>query len=99
MKFCRVLAFALAVGSLSCTSARELARRSAVALQGGDTEAAYDWARRAVEKEPDSEMARAAMYEAVQLKSTDWKRRIANLADVDSVVAAEQTLEFGRFRA
>ena len=94
----RLLLVPLALLSLSCASSAELARRSAVALQGGDSQKAYAWAKRAVDKDPSNAQARAALYESVQLIARETKTRIWELAQSDTIAAAERSLEFGEFR-
>jgi hypothetical protein len=94
----RPLLVTLALLSLSCASSAELARRSAVALQGGDSHKAYEWAKRAVDKDPSNAQARAALYESVQLLARESKTQIWELAQSDTIAAAERSLEFGEFR-
>lgn len=92
-----LLLIALIAGA--CASSRELARRSAVALQGGDAKKAYEWAKKALDKDPGNTQARAGMHEAVQMVAGDWKVRVRNLAEHDTVVAARELLRFGEFRS
>lgn len=94
-----VLILLLAFAAGACASARQLARRSAVALQGGDVKSAYDWAKKSLDKDPANTQARAAMHEAVQLLAADWKARIHNLADADTVLAAREILRYTDFRS
>ena len=93
-----VLLLALAFAAGACASASQLARRSAVALQGGDPRKAYEWAKKSLDKDPGNVQARAAMHEAVQLLAGDWKTRIRNLAMDDTVNAARQLPAFSDFR-
>jgi hypothetical protein len=69
-----------------------------VALEGGDPKSAYEWAKKALDKDPGNLQARAAMHEAVQLLAGDWKTRIRNLAMDDTVNAARQLPAFRDFR-
>jgi hypothetical protein len=85
--------------ALSCAGPSELARRSEVALAGGDPQKAWELAARALEREPNNARARAAAGAAVRTLSGDWMRRIRALADVDTLDAAGQVLGFAAFRA
>lgn len=84
---------------LSCAAPSELVRRSEVSLQQGDATKAFDWARRALDRQPGNAQARAAMTSAASVLMDDWKARITNLAEVDTVGAARQSLELDGFRA
>jgi len=85
--------------ALSCASSSELARRSDESLKAGHTQHGYDWARKALDKDPKNDVARANLTAAAVILSADSKRRIRNLAASDSTAAAEASLEFARFRA
>ena len=84
---------------LSCAAPSELARRSGVALEGGDADKAYDLARKALDKDPGNADARAAMHLAATAIAEDWTHRIRELAEVDTLGAARQAIEFAAFRA
>ena len=92
------LCFALALLTLSCASSKELARRSAVALQGGDATKAYELALKSIDKDPGNTQARAALYEAAQLRAAEWKRKILDMEQVDSLAAAKEVLAYDDFR-
>lgn len=92
-----VLALALAL--VSCAGPTELARRSNVALQGGDPEKAYQLARKALDKEPQNAAAREAMNSAARTLADDWRERIRNLALSDTLGAAKLTLDFESLRS
>jgi len=85
--------------TLSCAAPSELVRRSGVSLAAGDAARAFDWARRALDKEPANPAARAAATDAATVLVGDAKSRIRNLAEVDTVSAARQSLELEDFRA
>ena len=85
--------------TLSCAAPSELVRRSGVSLASGDAARAFDWARRALDKEPANPAARAAATDAAAVLMSDARTRIRNLAEVDTVSAARQALELDGFRA
>ena len=89
----------LALLTLSCASSNQLSRRSEESMKAGQTTRAYDWARRALDKDPMNDQARANMTAAATVMSADWKLRVRTLAANDSLQGAEAALEFGRFRA
>jgi hypothetical protein len=84
---------------LSCAAPSELVRRSEVSLQQGDAMKAFDWARRALDKEPGNAHARDAMTRAGRVLMEDAKARMLNLAEVDTIGAAKQSIELDAFRA
>jgi hypothetical protein len=90
-----LLALALVAG---CAGPTKLAQRSEDKLAGGEHWRAWELATRALGKEPGNVRARAAAEAAGAAIATDWQRRIRALADVDSLAAAEQVLEFAEFR-
>ncbi|HEY6867524.1 MAG TPA: hypothetical protein VI792_09715 [Candidatus Eisenbacteria bacterium] len=83
----------------SCASSNRLAQRSEDSLRAGQVSHAYEWARRALDKDPRNDKARADMTSAATVMSADWKQRVRNLAASDSLQAADTALDFGRFRA
>jgi hypothetical protein len=89
----------LALITLSCASSNTLSRRSEESLKQGQTTRAYDWARKALDKDPMNDQARANMTVAATAMSADWKARVRTLAASDSLQGAEAALEFGHFRA
>jgi len=86
----------LAVG---CAGPSKLAERSEKKLAGGDIWRAWQLATRALDREPMNPRAKNAAASAGQVIAEDWQRRIHALAQVDSMRAAEQVLEFAAFRA
>jgi hypothetical protein len=90
------LALTLIVG---CAGPSKLAQRSEEKLAGGELWRAWELATKALDKEPGNARARAAAASAGSAIARDWQQRIHALADVDSVDAAEQVLEFASFRA
>lgn len=85
--------------AISCASSNKLAQRSEESLKAGQTSHAYEWARRALDKDPRNDKARASMTEAAAQMTADWKQRVRTLAANDSLQGAEAALEFGHFRA
>ncbi|MEO5988192.1 MAG: hypothetical protein ABIU54_00525 [Candidatus Eisenbacteria bacterium] len=82
-----------------CAGPTKLAQRSEQKLAGGDIWRAWQLATRALDREPMNPRARQAAASAGGVISQDWQRRIHALAQVDSLRAAEQVLEFAVFRA
>ena len=82
-----------------CAGPSKLAQRSEQKLAGGDIWRAWQLATRALEREPMNPRAKQAAASAGAVISDDWQRRIHALAQVDSLRAAEQVLEFADFRA
>ena len=89
----------LAALAVSCASTAELARRSDHALAAGNDRAAWQWAERAMRKEPQSPVARAAMNAAAARVVPDWAQRVRALAASDTIAAAHLSLDFGAVRA
>lgn len=90
-----VLAMTLVAG---CAGPAKLAERSEDKLAQGEMWKAWSLATKALDKAPAHAEARRAAGAAAQVIADDWQRRIRALATVDSVSAAEQALEFVRFR-
>ena len=88
----------LAVLATGCAGPSKLAEKSEEKLAGGDIWKAWQLATRALDREPMNPRAKSAAASAGQVISDDWQRRIHALAQVDSVRAAEQVLEFTSFR-
>jgi hypothetical protein len=84
---------------MSCASTSELARRGDVALESGDMERAYDWARRALDRDAGNAQARQIMTVAADSLANRKKREITDLAAVDTVAAARLAIELEDFRA
>jgi tetratricopeptide (TPR) repeat protein len=83
---------------LSC-SPSEMVRRSDEAYAAGHADKAFDWAKRALDKQPSNPNARAAATRAGGAIVEERKQRIRGLAEVDTIAAARQCLELGDFRA
>jgi hypothetical protein len=92
---CLLLAFVIA----GCAGPTKLAQHSEQKLANGDIWQAWRLATRALDREPMNPRAKAAAASAGRVISDDWQRRIHALAQVDSMRAAEQVLEFAEFRA
>lgn len=82
-----------------CAGTAKLTEKSQKTLAGGDHWRAWQLATRALDKEPGNPRARAAATAAGASIAQDWQRRIRALAEVDSVNAADQAIEFAVFRA
>jgi hypothetical protein len=88
----------LALFAASCAGPTQLARQSERELGAGNALKAYDKAKRALDKDPGHAGARAALGAATIRLCADWKHRIGNLAEVDTLAAAHAALEFRLFR-
>lgn len=91
-----VLALALVSG---CAGSARLTKHSEEKLARGDAWQAWRLATRALDKEPGNPRSRAAATAAGAAIAEEWQRRVHALAQVDSLEAAEQVLEFADFRA
>ncbi len=91
-----LLALLLVIG---CAGPSKLAERSEDKLAGGDHWRAWELATHALDKAPGNARARAAAAAAAGSIAQDWQRRIHALAELDTVAAADQVLEFVGFRA
>jgi hypothetical protein len=83
---------------LGCAGPAKLAQRSESKLASGEHWRAWELATRALDKAPGNTRARAAAEAAAASIAEDWERRIHALADVDSMAAANQVLEYAGFR-
>src|SRR5262245_17533737 len=81
-----------------CAGPSKLAQRSEEKLSS-DPWKAWQLATRALDKEPGNTRARAAAKSAAGVISANWQEKIHAMADVDSVQAAEEVLNFDAFRA
>jgi hypothetical protein len=81
-----------------CAGPSKLAQRSEEKL-ASDPWKAWQLATRALDKEPGNVRARAAAKSAAGMISANWQEKIHAMADVDSVQAAEEVLNFDAFRA
>src|SRR6185503_3539695 len=91
-----LLALAALIGG--CAGPNTLVRKSREAYDSGNDRKAYDFARRAMDKEPQLASAREAYRAAATRVATNWKERIRNLATADSLDAARQCLQLTQFR-
>jgi hypothetical protein len=98
----RVLAARFAVLALlavACAGPDKLARQSQEELSRGHTEKAYQKARKALDKEPGNEQARAAMTQAAVQLFSGYRERILGLAaNGDTLSAAHRCLQLDGFR-
>ncbi|HTO90105.1 MAG TPA: hypothetical protein VMJ70_03140 [Candidatus Sulfotelmatobacter sp.] len=81
-----------------CAGTAKLTQKSEEKLAGGDAWKAWQLAVRALDKEPGNPQARDAATAAGNAIAQEWQRKILALADVDSLQAADQVLEFVDFR-
>ena len=81
-----------------CAGPSKLAERSENKLAEGQMWRAWTLATQALDKAPGNPRAVAAAENAAAAISADWQRRIHAMAEVDSIAAAEQVLEFVTFR-
>ena len=91
-----VLALAFAAG---CASTAKLTQKSEQKLASGDHWKAWEFATRALDKQPGNPSAREAATAAGHSIGEEWRRKIQATAALDSVDAAEQVLQFVAFRA
>jgi hypothetical protein len=94
-----VALFLLAALATSCAGPAKLARESERALESGDLPRAYELARRAVDKDPESSAARSAMTAAATQIIDQSKARILEQSRVDTLAAARLALDFREDRA
>jgi hypothetical protein len=90
-----LLAVAFVAG---CAGPTKLAEKSEQKLSNGDVWRAWQLATRALDREPMNPKAKEAAAAAGRMIADEWQRKIAALAPIDSVQAAEQVLEFTQFR-
>jgi hypothetical protein len=88
----------IAIFALSCASANKLSQRSERELAAGDLRGAYEHARAAIAKQPTNARAQSAFSAAATRLVADRKARILNIAEVDTVAAAQQTLALAELR-
>ena len=98
-RFARLATLVPLVTLLSCASTSELVRRGDSALEAGNAERAFDWARRALEREPGNPQAREIMTAAATSLMSERKVAVIHLAEVDTLAAARASLELDDFRA
>jgi tetratricopeptide (TPR) repeat protein len=84
---------------LSCASTSELVRRGDAALDAGDMDRAYDWSRRALDREPGNAHAQAIMTTAATSIINGRKAQVLHLAELDTLAAARAVLELDDFHA
>jgi len=97
--FTRFAPLLLLLTVLSCASTSELVRRGESALNAGNMERAYDWSRRALDREPGNARAREIMTAAAGPILAERKTQIRNLAELDTVAAARASLDLDGLRA
>jgi hypothetical protein len=90
-----LLAVAFVAG---CAGPTKLAEKSEQKLSNGDVWRAWQLATRALDREPMNPKAKEAAAAAGRMIADEWQRKIAAMAPIDSVQAAEQVLEFTQFR-
>ena len=95
----RLAALLSIVTLLSCASTSELVRRGEVALDAGNMDKAYDWARRALDHDPGNARARGIMTTAAGALMNERKAQVRSLAELDTLGAARASLELDGFRA
>jgi hypothetical protein len=93
-----VLLLGVAFLTLSCASAQKLAERSGQELAAGQTDRAYQSALIAYHRDPNDPAVLSALSGAANARADEWKRRVRNLASVDTLNAARQALELANFR-
>jgi len=98
-RFARVAALLPIVTLLSCASTSELVRRGESSLDAGHMDAAYDWSRRALDREPGNPRAQAIMTTAAGSIMNQRKAQIRELAQLDTLAAARAVLELNDFHA
>lgn len=90
---------ALSLWTIGCAGPARLTERSEQKLTNGDHWRAWQLATRALDKQPGNPRARAAATAAGASIALDWERRIHAMAEVDTLNAADQVLEFAEFRS
>jgi hypothetical protein len=93
-----VLIVLAAVSGFGCAGPAKLTEKSEGKLAEGDMWKAWELATRALDKAPGNPRAREAAAAAASMISQDWQRHVTALADVDSMDAAEQVLQYAQFR-
>lgn len=91
-----IAALALLAG---CASTAKLTEKSEEKLASGDHWKAWQFATRALDKQPGNPAAREAATAAAASIGAEWQRKIRASAALDSIDAAEQVLSFIDFRA
>ena len=84
---------------LSCASTGELIRRGEVAYDAGNMEKAYDWSRRALDRDPGNTRARATFAAAAGVLMDGRQKEVTELAALDTLAAARALLELDEFRS
>lgn len=93
-----VLLLGVASLTLSCANAQKFAERSQQELAAGRIDQAYQSALIAYRRDPRDPAVQNALSGAANARVDDWKKRVRNLATVDTLKAARQTLELEKFR-
>jgi hypothetical protein len=97
--FMRLVPWLAVVTLMSCASTSELVRRGERALDSGNMEQAYDWSRRALDREPGNPRARTIMATAADSIIDAREAEVGRLAGTDTVAAARAVLELDDFHA
>ena len=90
-----LVAAALVTG---CAGSSKLSQKSEEKLASGDAWKAWQLATRALDKEPGNPRAQSAAAAAGTAIVQDWQRKIRDLAQLDSLNAAEEVLKLAEFR-
>lgn len=98
-RFARLAVLLPILTLLSCASTSELMRRGDEALDSGDMDKAYDWSRRALDREPGNAHAQAIMTTAATSLINGRKAQVLHLAELDTLAAARAVLELDDFHA
>jgi len=98
-RFARLAVLLPILTLLSCASTSELVRRGDEALDSGDMDKAYDWSRRALDREPGNAHAQAIMTTAATSIINGRKAQVLHLAELDTLAAARAVLELDGFHA
>lgn len=90
----------LVAGALvaGCAGSSKLSQKSEEKLASGDAWKAWQLATRALDKEPGNPRAQSAATAAGTAIVQDWQRKIRDLAQLDSLNAAEEVLKLAEFR-
>lgn len=95
----RWLPFLVAVVLVAgCAGSSKLSQKSEEKLASGDAWKAWQLATRALDKEPGNPRAQSAATAAGTAIVQDWQRKIRDLAQLDSLSAAEEVLKLAEFR-
>jgi hypothetical protein len=88
----------LAVLLVSCATAKKFAERSEQELAAGQTDKAYQSALIAYRRDPHDPKVRDALSNAANARIGEWRHRVHNVAVMDTLAAARQSLDLTAFR-